>query len=40
VPNNAALVGVEFFAQALVADPTANLAGVTATNALAGTIGP
>jgi len=40
VPNNTALVGVEFFAQAMTADPAANPAGIAASNALAGTIGP
>jgi hypothetical protein len=40
VPNNAALVGVEFFAQVMAADPAANFAGIAASNALAGTFGP
>ena len=40
VPNNGALIGVEFFAQVLAADPIANPAGIAASNALAGTIGP
>jgi hypothetical protein len=40
VPNDSALVGVQFFAQALTADPAANPAGIAMSNALAGTIGP
>src|SRR5262245_1996962 len=40
VPNDSALVGAEFFAQVLAADPTANTAGIAVSNALAGTIGP
>lgn len=39
VPRSSALVGARFFSQALVIDPSANAAGVTATNALEFVIG-
>lgn len=39
VPQSSALVGARFFSQALVIDPFANAAGVTATNALEFVIG-
>ena len=39
VPPSPALVGTAFYNQALVLDPAANPAGITASNAAAATIG-
>jgi hypothetical protein len=39
VPTTTALTGLQFFAQAAVADAAANPAGIVASNALAGSIG-
>ena len=39
IPSSQAIVGMPFFAQALVLDPAANAGGATFSNALAGTVG-